>query len=93
MNQTSVDQAFRDQWNAARFVKIVGDKPPAGFEVGDQRRALADTIEIIDGQFDASFARDGEQMQHRIGRAAGRRNRGNGILDRFTGNDLEGRRS
>ena len=44
---------------------------PGGLEIGEQRSALADSLEVLDFQIDFSFARDRQQMQHGVGRAAG----------------------
>src|SRR5262249_57981398 len=76
-----------DEFNAARFVQIAGDKSTPGLEVGDQGGTTADGIEIVNGQLDLCFLGDREQMQHRIGGTTRRRHRSDGILDGFARDD------
>ena len=88
MNEVAVHQSLGDELNATGFVQIVCDKTAARFEIRDERSARADPIEIVDGQLDAGFARDSQQVQHRIGGAARRGHRCDRVLDRFAGENL-----
>ena len=72
LRQPASSRRLRDQADAAGFVEVVGDVLAAGLHVGDQRRLLADAVEVVDVELDAGFAGDGQEVQHGVGRAAGR---------------------
>lgn len=65
---------FRHQGaQAAGVEKVLHEVLPAGRpDVGDQWRHAAERVEVVEGQRDAGSARDGDQLHHRVGRAAGR---------------------
>ena len=50
--------------------RSVGDEAPAGLEVADDRRRRRDAVEVVDLERHAGFARDRQQVQHAVGRAA-----------------------
>ena len=52
--------------------------------------ASRDAIEVVDGQRDAELVGDGQQVEHRIGGAAGRGDGRDGVLDRLAGDDAAG---
>ena len=64
-------QALHQQADATGAVHVSSDKTSRGLQVGKQRRAFTDFLEIVDVQRDASFARDRQQVQDCIGRTAG----------------------
>ena len=68
----SAQQAPGQQAHAAGAMHIGGHKTSGGFQIGEQRSALADGLKIVDLQIDFGFARDSQQMQHGVGRSAGR---------------------
>ncbi len=68
-------------------IKVRSNEAAAGLEIGEQRGARADAVEVVDGELDAGFARDGQQVQHGVGRAAARGHAGNGVLQRVAGED------
>ena len=74
-------QALREQRDAAGAVEVDGDEAPARLEVAQQRRARADLVEVVDVELDAGLAREREQVQHAVGRAAARCDRGDRVLD------------
>ena len=67
----ALQQTVRQQANSSGAVHIGSDKTPRRLQVGQQRRAFADFLEIVDVQGDAGLARDGEQVQDGVGRASG----------------------
>jgi hypothetical protein len=45
------------------------------------RHLVTDAVEVVQAQLDISFAGDGEQVQHDVGRAAERHGQGDGVLE------------
>ena len=84
----AVHQPLRQQANAARLVHIRGEETPGGHQIADERRALADRLDVIDGEGDACLAGNRQAVQHHVGRATAGRRRGNGVLQRSAGDDL-----
>ena len=82
VQEAAVEQAPRDQRNAAGAVQIGRDEPAARLEVGEQRHAAADAVEVVDVERHARLVRDRQQVQHRVGRAAGGGDRGDRVLER-----------
>ncbi len=70
MQITAFDQALRHELNAARAMQIGGGETAAGFEIGDDGRARADAIEVVDVEIDAHFMCDRQQVQHGVRRSA-----------------------
>ena len=56
--------------------------------VTDDRYLLAHALIVVDGPFDIRRMRDGEEVQHRVGRTTGGHNDRNRILDRLAGDDV-----
>ena len=81
LEQAGVGQALHDERDAACTVQVGGDEAAAGLQVGQQRDLRADAIEVVDVERHARFVGNREQMQDRVGRAAGRRDGGDGVLD------------
>ena len=71
-----------EQRHAAGLVEVGGDEAAAGLEVGEQRRALGDPLEVVDVELDAGLVGDGEQVQDAVGRAARRADHRDRVLDR-----------
>ena len=78
-------EPVEDQRHAARRVEVGGDEATAGLEVGEQRRRARDPLEVVDRELDPRLARDGEQVQDAVGRAAGRAHAGDRVLERVAG--------
>ena len=74
--------------DAAGVVEVDGDVAAAGLEVAQQRRALADAVEVVDVELDARLARDRQQVQHAVGRAAAGGDAGDRVLQRLLGDDV-----
>ena len=71
----------------ARCRSVATNWPP-GLRSASSGTRRADAIEVVDVQRDPRLFRNGEQMQHRVGRAAGRGHRGDRILERRLGQNL-----
>ena len=52
------------------------------------RRLLADAFEVVDGPLDFRRMGDGQEVQHRVGRAAEGHHHGDGVLEGGLGHDL-----
>ena len=70
VQQPGLEQALRHQRHAARLVQVDRDEPAARLEVADERRLRRDGVEIVDRQRDARLARDRQEVEHAVGRAA-----------------------
>ena len=68
--------------DAASFVDVGGNDIARKVSDRQEGRALADCLEVLDFQSDFSLARDGEQMQHGVGRAPGGGDAGNRVFKR-----------
>ena len=88
MQHTGLQQPLHDELNPAGLVEVGGHESAARLQVGQQRRALTDPIEVINVELNSQLTGDGEQMQDGIGGAAGRRDGGDGVLERVPGDDL-----
>ncbi len=84
----SPEQPPSQQAHAAGAMHIRGDKTPGGFEIGEQRSALAHCLEIVDLQIDAGFAGDSQQMEDGVGRSSGRGHGCDGVFKRIASQDV-----
>ena len=87
MDEAGVDELACDEGDPARLVEIGGDEAAAGLDVGDDRRALGDRVEVVDRELDAGLGGNREQMQDAVRRAAGRSDRGDRVLERVARQD------
>ena len=88
VHEAGLQQLARDERDAAGGMQVGRDEAAARLDVGDDRRARRDAVELVDRQVDAELVRDREQMQHAVRRAAGRGDRGDRVLDRVTRDHL-----
>ena len=85
-----LEQLAHDQGHAARLVHVGRGVAAARLHVGDDRRPVGDGAELVDVERDAVLVRDGEQVQDAVGRAAGRGDAGDPVLERLPGDDRGG---
>ena len=64
--------------------KSVATYAARGLEVAQHRHFAPHALEVVDGPFHARRSGDGEVVQHRVGRAAGRHDKRDGVLDRLS---------
>ena len=83
VEEPRVEQALAQQGSAARAIEVGRDVLAARLEVGDQRRPLADAIEILQRQFHTRFACDGEEVEHGVRGSAARRDARDRVFERF----------
>ncbi len=88
VQQPVVEQDFHRLRNAAGGMQIGDREPAGGLHFAQYRYALAYGLEVIDRQRNLGRVRHRKQVQHRIGRAAGRHDNGDGVLERGSRDDL-----
>jgi hypothetical protein len=88
VDQAVGDHALGDQADAAGGIDVERDVAAAGPQVGDDRRAFADRVEVVDRQRHARFARHRQQMQDAVRRAAGAGRGGDGVVEGVARADL-----
>ena len=88
MQLVGFQQALCEQRRAAGPVHVERDVASAGAQVSDQWGLLGDAVEVVDAEFDAGLAGEREQVQHDVGRAAGRGGADDAVLERVLGQDV-----
>ena len=88
MQRAELLQAAQDELDAAGREQVRRDVLAARLEIAQQRRGLADLVEVVDRQLDAGLLRDREEVQHRVGRAARGCDSGHRVVDRVLGDQL-----
>ncbi len=88
MQEAAVEQGLQHHRHAADLVHVLGEIAAAGFQVGDERRALEHGGDVEDIERNARFVRHRRQMQSGVGRAAGRGDDGSRVLQGLAGDDI-----
>ena len=88
MQQTGIQQRLHHDGHAADAVDIRHHMLPKGFDVGQMGNLRADCGEVLQRQLHSRLVRDGEQMQHRVGRPAECHHYRDRVLERFLGQDV-----
>ena len=76
------DQLADQRRRAARAVQRLGDVAAAGRQAREHRRARGERGQLVLRQLDARLARDRQQVQHAVGRAAAGRDAGHRVEQR-----------
>ena len=89
----AVQQAMRQQHleylrHTAGAVEIDGYEPARRLQVTQHGHALPHSLEVIDGPLDFRCGGNGEVVQHRVGRSAGRHHHCDRVFNRFAGDDV-----
>ena len=63
-------------------MKVGGDEASTRFEIGNDRCACGDLVEVLELERNVELTRDREQVEDGVDRAAGGGDRGDCILDR-----------
>jgi hypothetical protein len=69
-------------------VQIEGEIAPARLQVRDQRGSREDVGDVVEREAHARLVRDRRQVQPGVGRAAGRGDRGAGVLERLPRHEI-----
>ena len=88
MQQTRRQQDLHDLGNAAGAVQVNRQVLAAGLEIAQDGRLLAHSFEVVNRPVHASRMGNGQEVQHRIGRATGGHDHGDGIFNRLAGHDI-----
>ena len=89
----AVQQAVREQHlqhlrHAAGAVKINCHIFARRLEIAQHRHLAAHAFEVVDGPFHVGGMRNGQKVQHGVGRAAGGHDEGDRIFNRFARDDV-----
>jgi hypothetical protein len=82
-SRPAFQQHFITWRECRRPVQVHRQVLAAGLQVAQHRGLLAHALEVVDGPFHAGRMGDGQEVQHRVGRAAGGHDHGHGVLDRL----------
>ena len=80
-----LEQLAHDQGDAAGLVHVGRGVAAARLHVGDDRRPVGDGAELVDVERDAELVGDRQQVEDAVGRAAGRGDAGDPVLERLRG--------
>ncbi len=89
----AVEQPLGDHRNAARRVHIRGHVFSRRLQIRQQRRSFADPLKIVNLERKSHFARNRQQMEHGVGRAARRSYARYSILERGVRQNIAGTNS
>src|SRR5436309_5703965 len=67
VDEAAFDEAAREQADATGAMQLHSREATARLEVAQQRRAAADAIDLVDVELDPDLAREGKQVEHRVG--------------------------
>ncbi len=67
VHEAGVEQRLHDHGDTADGVDVGHDVLAEGLDVGEVWNLRSDAGEVGEGQFDLSFVRDGQQVQHGVG--------------------------
>ena len=88
MQQTGLQQNLHDLRNTASLMQINGQIFAAGFQVANHRNLFAHALEVVNGPWNFSGVRNGQEVQHSIGRTASGHDHGHGIFNGLFGHDV-----
>ena len=86
-------QRLEDRGHAARAVHVVHVPRPGGGDLAQVRHAVGDLVDARQRVVDPRLARDGQRVQHRVGRSAHGHVERERVVDGLAGDDLRGVRS
>ena len=88
MQQTSLQQDFHDLWDAACTVQVHSQILTAGLQVTNDGNLFAHALEVVNGPLNTSGVRNGQEVQHSVGRSTGGHDDGHRIFNGFFGDDV-----
>ena len=88
VEQPGVEQLLHHHRHAADAVESVMWYLPCGLVSAMWGTRLATLLKSSSSQLDLGLVGDGQQVQHRVGRAAERHDDGDGVLERLLGHDV-----
>ena len=88
VQQPGLEQELHHLRDAARAVQVHREVPPGRLEVAQHRHLPPDPLEVVDRPRHAGGVRDGEEVQHGVGRASDGHDHGDRVLDRLARHDV-----
>ncbi len=82
VDEPGPDELPRDETDATGAMEVGGDEASTRLEIGDDRRARRDLVEVFELERQVELARDREEVENGVRRAAGGGDRSDRILDR-----------
>jgi len=82
VDEAAVDELPCDEGGTAGLVEVGSDEASTRLEIGDDRRARRDLVEIVELEWQIELTCDREQVEDGVGRAAGGGDRGDRVVDR-----------
>ena len=90
VQQAGVEEVLAAPWARRRRRRSPTCGTSRRAHVGDVRHLRRDAVEVVELELDPRLVGDGEQVQHRVRRAAERHRDGDGVLERLLREDLAG---
>ena len=87
VDERAVAELARDEPHAAGAVDVRCVVAAPRLHVGHDRRRRRDAVEVVDREVDAELARDGDEVEDAVRRAARTGDRGSSVLDRLLRHD------
>jgi len=90
VQEPQLHEALHEHAEATSRVEVGRDEPASGSQVGEDRGARADRVDVIDVNGHGRLGCNRQQMQHRVGRPPRGREGRDRVLERRTGHDRAG---
>ncbi|MBX9920533.1 MAG: hypothetical protein K2Y33_12020 [Mycolicibacterium frederiksbergense] len=90
VQEACIQQCPHDHRHATDLVDVLHHVRAEGLHIGEVRDLVANPGEVRQGQLDTGLPGDGQQVQHRVGGTAERHHHGDGVLERFLGENVAG---
>jgi hypothetical protein len=88
MDELPLGELARDEGDAAGLVHVGGHEATARLQARDDRRPRGDSVEVGEREREVELARDREQVEDAVRRAACRRDGGDRVLERLARDHL-----
>lgn len=90
VDEALLEEEFEEGGGAADLVDVGHDVLSGGLKVGEERDAVGDGLEVVDGELDTDGVGHGNQMEDGVGGTAGDVDEDHGVLESGTGHDVGG---
>ena len=88
MQQAGIKQHLHHEGYAADPIEVEHQVLTEGLQVGDERRAIADALEIIQVEFESGLVRDRGHVQDRVRGPSEGHDQRDGVLNRARRDDV-----
>ena len=88
VDESGLQQLAHHNWHATDLVEVNHVVLAVRLGVGNVRHARPDSVEVVEAQIDARFVGDGQEVQHRVCRAAERHRDRDRVLECRLRHDL-----